>query len=288
MVNQQDSPNARLLSSEGYRAQFAGRGRLRGALGLSLSAHAAAFLLAVFALSRVTGPGDATPAPAPLPQGIVWIAEAGPGRGGGGGGNQDQEPPQVAQAPGADRLTVPVAAAPRPDAETPHASRPIPLDIPSVATSAGLENLPGVLDTIPLTSVSLGPGSGTGAGDGNRGGIGGGDGDGLGDGRERGTGGDVYQAGDGVSIPRLIHETKPNYTGEALQAKVQGAVLLEGVVTPDGLLSAVQVIRSLDRQFGLDQEAIRTVSEWRFAPGRTRDGTAVPVRVAIEMAFTLR
>jgi hypothetical protein len=45
--------------------------------------------------------------------------------------------------------------------------------------------------------------------------------------------------------------------------------------------------RSLDSIFGLDQEALRTVKQWRFRPG-TRLGQAVPVLVVIELAFTLR
>jgi TonB family protein len=56
---------------------------------------------------------------------------------------------------------------------------------------------------------------------------------------------------------------------------------------PDGSVGAVQITRSLDQTFGLDQEAIRTVKKWRFAPG-TRQGRPVPVLVEIEMTFTLR
>ena len=39
--------------------------------------------------------------------------------------------------------------------------------------------------------------------------------------------------------------------------------------------------------FGLDQEALKTVRLWRFAPG-TMAGQPVPVLVEIELAFTLR
>ena len=40
----------------------------------------------------------------------------------------------------------------------------------------------------------------------------------------------------------------------------------------------VHITRSLDPTFGLDQEAIKTVKKWRFAPG-TRFGQPVPVLV---------
>jgi TonB family protein len=49
----------------------------------------------------------------------------------------------------------------------------------------------------------------------------------------------------------------------------------------------VQVLRSLDSVFGLDQEAIKAAKQWKFAPG-TRLGEPVSVLVTIELQFTLR
>jgi len=72
-----------------------------------------------------------------------------------------------------------------------------------------------------------------------------------------------------------------------MRAKVQGTVLLECVVQKDGSVGDVQVIRSLDSTFGLDQEAIKAAKAWRFAPG-TRLGEPVPVLITIELTFTLR
>jgi protein TonB len=97
----------------------------------------------------------------------------------------------------------------------------------------------------------------------------------------------VYQPGNGVTSPRLIKEVKPNYTGDAMRAKIQGVVTMAAVVMPDGSVGSVQITRSLDPTFGLDQEAIKTVKQWRFAPG-TKLGQPVPVLVEIEMTFTLR
>lgn len=147
--------------------------------------------------------------------------------------------------------------------------------------------MPGIISPIPSTSDSLGPGAGGGAGNGRGTGIGDGDGPGLGNGSNGGIGGGPLHPGSGVTMPRLIFETKPAYTSEAMRAKIQGEVWLEAVVMPDGSVGAVQVTRSLDTTFGLDQEAIRTVKQWRFAPGRQR-GSPVPVRIAVELAFTLR
>jgi outer membrane biosynthesis protein TonB len=37
---------------------------------------------------------------------------------------------------------------------------------------------------------------------------------------------------------------------------------------------------------GLDQKAVETVSQWRFAPG-TKDGESVAVELTVETAFHL-
>jgi TonB family protein len=97
----------------------------------------------------------------------------------------------------------------------------------------------------------------------------------------------VSQGTAGVTAPRLIKDVKPNYTADAMRAKIQGLVGLEGVVEPDGSVGPVRIVRSLDAVYGLDDEAIRTVKKWRFVPGM-KDGAPVRVAVTIEMAFTLR
>jgi TonB family protein len=97
----------------------------------------------------------------------------------------------------------------------------------------------------------------------------------------------VVRPGNGVTMPRIIREVKPQYTAEAMRAKVQGGVLLECVVQTDGTVGDVRVIRSLDTTYGLDQEAIKAAKQWKFAPG-TRNGEPVPVMVTIELTFTLR
>ena len=91
----------------------------------------------------------------------------------------------------------------------------------------------------------------------------------------------------GLTLPRLIRDVKPSYTREAMSQKVQGTVGLEAVVQADGSVSDIVVLRSLDTVYGLDEEAIKTARQWKFAPG-TLMGRNVPVRITIELAFTLR
>lgn len=95
----------------------------------------------------------------------------------------------------------------------------------------------------------------------------------------------VYEPGNGVTMPTPIERVNPDYTPEARRRKIEGTVLLTCVVQPDFTVSDVAVVRSLDA--GLDEEAVKALKQWRFAPGR-RDGRFVPVHVNVEMTFTLQ
>ena len=98
---------------------------------------------------------------------------------------------------------------------------------------------------------------------------------------------EVFQPGNGVSLPTVVSEVKPDYTPEAKAAHIQGTVRLGAVVLADGTVGNVTVTRSLDTTFGLDQEAVKAAKKWKFKPG-TKDGKPVAVRVQIELTFTLK
>ncbi len=74
---------------------------------------------------------------------------------------------------------------------------------------------------------------------------------------------------------------------EAMQARIQGIVRLEVVVLEDGSVEEVTVVQSLDPLYGLDDEAVKAMKEWRFEPAM-KDGQAVAVVVPVEMSFSLR
>ena len=90
-----------------------------------------------------------------------------------------------------------------------------------------------------------------------------------------------------VTSPRLIREAKPYYTADAMRAKFEGVVVIEAIVERDGKVGEVRVKQSLDREHGLDDEAVKALKKWQFTPGM-KDGAAVPVLVEIEFTFTLR
>jgi TonB family protein len=109
---------------------------------------------------------------------------------------------------------------------------------------------------------------------------------GMGTGGGASAAGGTYRAGGGVTAPTVKREVKPKYTGEALEAHIQGTVLLEAVVGIDGSVTSVRVLRSLDPFHGLDQEAMNAARQWTFEPG-VKDGKPVPVIVTVELAFTI-
>ncbi len=212
-----------------------------------------------------------------LAEDIVWLSQPGPG-GGGGGGNKMPDPPKKAELKGEQKISVPTP--PKPTPEPPKEEPPVEqLNIPAQTLAAAPVVSPGALTPNPNDTLSTGSGSGTGAGSGQ--------GSGLGPGFGGGTGGGAYRPGNGVNLPQPLKEVKPQYTADAMRAKVQGTVLLECVVLPDGSVGNVEVVRSLDSAFGLDQEAIKAAKQWRFRPG-TRFGEPVAVLVTIELTFTLR
>jgi len=131
---------------------------------------------------------------------------------------------------------------------------------------------------------SDGPGTGGGIGDGDQGGVGPGDGPGLGPGDGGGVSG-VFRLGQaGVTMPRLIRRVEPDYSEEARRAKWQGQVVLVIEVWPDGRAHNIRIVQALG--MGLDEEAVKAVERWLFAPGR-KDGAPVKVQARVEVSFRL-
>lgn len=95
----------------------------------------------------------------------------------------------------------------------------------------------------------------------------------------------VYEPGPGITLPTVVKEVKPGYTQRAMRERVEGTVWLTAVVRTSGEPSQIRVTKSLD--YDLDTKAEEALREWRFKPG-TREGKAVPVRITVEMSFTLK
>lgn len=222
-----------------------------------------------------------------IPSEIVYLDVPGPGGGGGGGGNKSLAPPKTEPLPAIKPKEEAPAPVPTPEPEITPEPEPTPLaaEIPATPIDVAIASVaPGP----PRESASLGRGSGTGAGTGRGSGIGSGDGSGLGEGRGGGTGGGVYQVGSGVSSPQPLNRPKPLYTAEAMLRRIQGEVLLSCVVLATGDMGKCDIVKSLDNNnYGLDNEALKAASKWKFRPGM-KQGEPVAVQVTIGIDFNMR
>jgi periplasmic protein TonB len=266
------SPNAHFLIGEMPPAQL--KTSWWEGTGVSIAVHVVVLGLLIYAATHAEQVVKTVTNATELTIPILFKNEPGPG-GGGGGRPKDPEPPRKAEIVAAK----PVQPVPIPK----------PADVPTPDVVVPIQT-PQALETVPGAISSLQVPVGTGAGGGGKGtGIGTGNGSGVGEGTGGGFGGGAYQIGNGVTSPVLIKEVKPNYTGDAMRAKLQGVVEMEAVVLPDGTVdpNRIKITRSLDATFGLDQQAIIAVKQWRFRPG-TLKGQPVPVIVNVELTFTLR
>ncbi len=90
-----------------------------------------------------------------------------------------------------------------------------------------------------------------------------------------------------ITPPIRTVAVEPHYTPSAMRARIYGEVVLKFDVLTDGTTANFEVVKSLDAVFGLDQQAIEAVKQWRFKPA-TKDGAPVIVRVTANLNFALR
>ena len=82
----------------------------------------------------------------------------------------------------------------------------------------------------------------------------------------------------------LAPETRPRVCALSRVRGVPGGAVL---APSSGDVGDVTVRKSLDKEHGLDNEAVKATQQWKFKPG-TKDGKPVPVEVTIEWTFTLK
>jgi protein TonB len=84
--------------------------------------------------------------------------------------------------------------------------------------------------------------------------------------------------------PKPTHTVRPQYTKEALAAKIEGDVILSSMIGADGVPSDIKLVRGLG--MGLDEKAVECLKQWRFRPA-TNHSEPVSSKVNIEMNFRL-
>ena len=85
-----------------------------------------------------------------------------------------------------------------------------------------------------------------------------------------------------ASWPTCNYCPGPDYSA-ARKKHLEGIVVLQVMVQPDGSATDIQVVKSPDPE--LTQMGMDSVKRWRFNPARNADGQAVPYKFAVEVNF---
>lgn len=88
----------------------------------------------------------------------------------------------------------------------------------------------------------------------------------------------------GTGIPKCNYAPVPVFPDGARKAKISAAVVILGaVVTPDGRITNIRVLK--DPGYGFALRAAEALSEWHCKPALDKDKKPVAVRVPIEITF---
>ena len=92
------------------------------------------------------------------------------------------------------------------------------------------------------------------------------------------------RVGGNIKTPTKTKDIKPIYPPIAQSARVQGVVIVEATIGPDGRVKDAKVLRSIPL---LDQAALDAVKQWQFTP-TLLNGVPVPVIMTVTVNFTLQ
>ena len=92
------------------------------------------------------------------------------------------------------------------------------------------------------------------------------------------------RVGGNIKQPTKIKDVKPVYPAIAQSARVQGVVIIEAVIGPNGTVQEAKVLRSIPL---LDAAALDAVKQWQFTP-TLLNGVPVPVIMTVTVNFTLQ
>ena len=91
------------------------------------------------------------------------------------------------------------------------------------------------------------------------------------------------RVGGGIQAPKKIKDVKPVYPPEAQSARVQGIVIIEATIAPDGKVTTARTLRSIPP---LDQAALDAVLQWEFTPTLI-NGAPVAIVMSVTVNFAL-
>jgi protein TonB len=93
----------------------------------------------------------------------------------------------------------------------------------------------------------------------------------------------AVRVGGQIKEPKKLKNVNPAYPDIAKQARVQGVVILECTISPQGKVTDVKVLRSIPL---LDQAAMEAVKQWVYTP-TLLNGVPVPVIMTVTVNFKL-
>jgi len=93
----------------------------------------------------------------------------------------------------------------------------------------------------------------------------------------------AVRVGGNIKAPTRTKYVKPVYPPAALDARVQGVVILEVTIAADGRVRDARILRSIPT---LDQAALEAVRQWEYSPTIV-DDVAVPVIMGVNVQFSL-
>lgn len=96
-------------------------------------------------------------------------------------------------------------------------------------------------------------------------------------------GDEALRVGGAIKAPKKLRDVSPVYPMIAQQARVQGVVILEARIEPDGTVSSARVLRSIPL---LDEAAIDAVRQWEFTP-TLLNGVPIPIIMTTTVNFRL-
>ena len=92
------------------------------------------------------------------------------------------------------------------------------------------------------------------------------------------------RVGGQIKAPVRVKNVNPVYPSIAQSARVQGVVIIEATIGPDGRVTDTKVLRSIPL---LDQAAVDAVKQWTYTP-TLLNGVPVPVIMTVTVNFTLK
>jgi protein TonB len=94
-----------------------------------------------------------------------------------------------------------------------------------------------------------------------------------------------FDIGQVDKLPQILSRIRPNYPVAAKQKSIEGVVVVKFMVTTDGLVEKVSVLKAKPEGY-FEKAAVEAVEKWKFQPG-TMEGEPVNTWMTAMVKFRL-